>query len=55
MEFKDRLDAAKSLYKLLKNENKINEKSIVVSLLRGGTIIGDFLARKLKIKQYGSS
>ncbi len=52
MEFKDRLDAAKSLYKLLKNENKINEKSIVVSLLRGGTIIGDFLARKLKIKHF---
>ncbi len=52
MEFKDRRDAAVKLYELLKKEKYVNEKAVVVSLLRGGTIIGDYLASKLKAKHY---
>ncbi|MFH1827201.1 MAG: phosphoribosyltransferase family protein [bacterium] len=50
MEFKDRLDAAKKLYELLEEEE--NDVSIIVSLLRGGAIMGDYLANKLKVKHY---
>jgi len=52
MQFKDRIDAAIKLYKLLKNEEFLSKKTVVVSLLRGGTIIGDYLANKLKTKHY---
>ena len=50
MEFKDRLDAAKKLVDLIKEEKV--EVDIIVSLLRGGAILGDFLANKLKAKHY---
>jgi len=50
MEFVDRKDAAKKLVDLIKEE-KI-EADIIVSLLRGGAILGDFLANKLQVKHY---
>ena len=49
MEFKNRLDAAEKLLTLIKKEELIGDL-ILVSLLRGGTIIGDYLATKLKVK-----
>jgi len=50
MEFKDRLDAAKKLLDLIKEE-KINI-DIVISLLRGGAILGDYLSIKLNAVHY---
>src|SRR3990167_7398456 len=50
MEFVDRKDAAKKLLDLIDQE-KLNI-DIIVSLLRGGDILGDFLANKLKVKHY---
>lgn len=49
--FKDRVDAASQLLKKLRVDPlvKKNPKNIVIiSLLRGGVVIGDYLAKKLK-------
>lgn len=51
MEFKNRLDAAEKLLTLIKKEELIGDV-ILISLLRGGTIIGDYLATKLKVKHF---
>lgn len=51
MLFKDRRDAAAKLLQILKDDSlvKKNAKNItIVSLLRGGVVIGDYLAKKLK-------
>lgn len=52
MIFKDREDAALKLYSLIKNDSLIkkNKKLIVVlSLLRGGAVLGSVLAKKLGV------
>lgn len=49
MRFKDRQEAANKLYKLLKKDVPAkNGQLIVVSLLRGGAVLGAVLAKKLK-------
>ncbi|MBI2051903.1 hypothetical protein HYT33_04045 [Candidatus Roizmanbacteria bacterium] len=52
MLFKDRADAALRLFEEIKNDSLIKENRddvVVVSLLRGGVIIGNVLAKKLKV------
>ncbi len=54
MVFKDRGQAAEKLYQLLKKYSKSTKnKLVVVSLLRGGVILGDVLSKKLKAKHLG--
>lgn len=49
MRFKDRQEAAIKLYKLLRKDSLFNNKSkvTVVSILRGGVILGSILAKKI--------
>ena len=51
MIFKDRTDAANKLFLKLKNEPLLKGRKnvTIVSLLRGGIILGDILARKLGV------
>lgn len=54
MVFKDRAYAAEKLYQVLKKNSRLKKnKSVVVSLLRGGLILGDVLSKKLKTKHLG--
>lgn len=55
MLFKDRADAAEKLALLLKNDSYLRRKTtqkkgVIVSLLRGGIVIGDVLANSLGCK-----
>lgn len=48
MIFKDRQEAANKLYKIIKKDLSLQKKGlIVVSLLRGGVVLGAILAKKL--------
>lgn len=49
MIFRDRQEAANKLYKLLKKDSSLkkNDDLVVVSLLRGGVVLGKILATKL--------
>ncbi|MDH7475970.1 MAG: phosphoribosyltransferase family protein [Microgenomates group bacterium] len=52
MIFKDRIDAGEKLAQLLKTNSYIKrrlKRGVVVSLLRGGAIVGDIITRQLKI------
>ncbi len=54
MIFKDRQDAGEKLAEIIKNDPYIKRRLVrsrilVVSLLRGGIIVGDIIAKKLKI------
>ena len=50
MVFKDRRDAAEQLFELLKEDKDISGDCIVVSILRGGAVIGDILSKKINAK-----
>jgi len=53
MVFKDREEAGEKLSELLKKDRSFirsKKKAIVVSLLRGGVVVGNIIAKKLKIK-----
>src|SRR4030042_6515094 len=50
MVFKDRRDAAEQLFELLKEDEDVNGDCIIVSILRGGIIIGDILSKKINAK-----
>jgi len=50
MIFKDRVEAGKKLAKILSKKNLKN--AIVVSLLRGGIIVGQEIAKKLKVHHF---
>ncbi len=52
MIFKDRQDAALKLYEKLKDSPHLKPRKdiVVVSLLRGGAVLGAFLAKKLRAK-----
>lgn len=50
MIFKDRVEAGKKLASLL--QKKINKDGVVVSLLRGGSVVGNEIAGILKMSHY---
>ncbi len=52
MDFKDRQDAAAKLLELIKKEENLNGNLIIISLLRGGAIIGDYLSIELNAVHY---
>ena len=55
MIFKDRKDAGEKLVKAIKKDKKLAKEidnAVVVSLLRGGIIIGNVLSEKLGIPHY---
>lgn len=49
MIFKDRADAGTQLTKLIQKNYRLEEKPIIVSLLRGGVIVGDIIAKNLSL------
>jgi predicted phosphoribosyltransferase len=50
MLFKNRVDAGEKLAQVLLKKIKKKDQWVVVSLLRGGTILGQVIEKKLKIK-----
>jgi predicted phosphoribosyltransferase len=50
MLFKNRVDAGEKIAQALLEEIKKKDQWVVVSLLRGGTILGQVIEKKLKIK-----
>lgn len=54
MIFKDRKDAGEKLAQVLINDPNIKrrlpDRVVVVSLIRGGVVVGDIIAKKLKVK-----
>lgn len=54
MVFKDRQEAAEKLFNVIKKSSRfLKNKPVVVSLLRGGVVLGDVLSKKLKSKHLG--
>ncbi|MBI2005616.1 MAG: hypothetical protein HYS80_02535, partial [Candidatus Aenigmarchaeota archaeon] len=53
--FKDRSDAAEQLFELLirRQPEMKGDDAVVVSLLRGGVVLGDVLGKKLGSKHLG--
>jgi predicted phosphoribosyltransferase len=50
MVFKNRKDAAEQLFELLKEDEDLKQECVVVSILRGGAVIGNVLSKKLNAK-----
>lgn len=50
MIFKDRVEAGEKLTKLIQQNYRFEEKPIVVSLLRGGIIVGNVIAQNLSLR-----
>lgn len=54
MIFKDRIDAGEKLAKVLITDPDIKRRlpgrAVVISLIRGGVVVGDIIAKKLKVK-----